>query len=141
MEWGISLIFIIICTIFDIRKKEIPVFLIGLFGCISILTIGIIGEKTWADIACSLVPGSILLLLSLCTRESIGYGDGMVALVLGILMGYGECIAIIIIGLMGSAVCALILLACGKVKGKSRLPFLPFLAVGLGVFYIAQKNI
>ncbi len=141
IEWGISITFIIICAIFDIRKKEIPIFVIILFGCISILFIGISGKRTWADIMYSLAPGGFLLLLSLCTRESIGYGDGMAVLVLGILMGYRGCIVIIIIGFISSAFCALVLLVCGKVKGKSRLPFLPFLAIGLGVFYIAQNNL
>lgn len=141
MWWIISFTFIAICTAADIRRREIPMIIIVLFGVISLFYIGIWGEREWLDIAYSLIPGAFLLLLSLCTRESIGYGDGLVTLVLGILMGWKGCMTAVFIGLLASAVFSMALLACRKVKGKSRIPFVPFLAIGLGVFYIAQGSL
>lgn len=140
IEWVISFIFIGICAVEDIRKKEIPVAILALFGILSLFYIGVLGEKEWMDVIFSFIPGAFLLLLSLCTRESIGYGDGLVTLVLGILVGLEGCLAAVMIGLLSSAVSALVLLICRKVKGKSRIPFVPFLAVGLGVLYVAQRG-
>ena len=140
-KWVISFIFIIICTITDIRKKEIPISVIVLFGGISLFYIGIQGRRGWYDLIYSLIPGIFFLLLGYCTRQSVGYGDGLVLLIIGLCIGYRGCMAVVMTALLISAVCAAILLACCKVKGKSRMPFVPFLAVGLGVFYIAQKGL
>lgn len=140
MEWVISFIFIAICAAEDIRKKEVPVAILALFGILSLVYIGVWGKREWMDVIFSFIPGVSLLLLSLCTRESIGYGDGLVTFVLGILMGWEGCLAVVMIGLLSSAVTALVLLICRKAGGKSRIPFVPFLAVGLGVLYVAQRG-
>lgn len=141
MEWIICLIFMTICTVTDIKKKEVPIAVIVLFGSVAVLYVIIGGEKKWMEILYSIMPGAFLLLLGLCTRESIGYGDGFAAMVSGLLTGWKGCVTAIITGLLLSSVFALALLICKRAKGKSRIPFLPFLAIGLGVFYIVQKEI
>lgn len=141
MEWIICLVFMAICAVIDIRKKEIPIVIIALFGGCAFLYIIIWERKGWDDIFYSFIPGLSLLLIGLCTRESIGYGDGLAAMMIGILIGWEGCVAAVTGGFLLSAVFALVLLVCKKVKGKSRIPFLPFLAAGLGVFYIVQKGI
>lgn len=140
LEWLIISIFMVICTIMDIRKKEIPAVAIVLSGLLALCYMIFGSEKQWMDILYSLIPGMFLLMLSYCTRESIGYGDGLVVLVMGICMGIGICMAAVMAGLIISAVCAVALLVFGKVGGKSRLPFVPFLSAGLGVVYIVQKG-
>ncbi len=141
MKWIIISVFMAVCTITDIRKKEIPVAVVALSG-LALLFYVIFGEKKqWMDILYSLMPGMLLLMLSYCTRESIGYGDGLVVLVIGICMGMGICIAAVTAGLIISAICAAALLALRKAGGKSRIPFVPFLSVGLGVVLIAQNGI
>ncbi len=140
MKWIIISVFMAVCTITDIRKKEIPVAVVALSG-LALFFYVIFGEKKqWMDILYSLMPGMLLLMLSYCTRESIGYGDGLVVLVIGICMGMGICIAAVT-GLIISAICAAALLALRKAGGKSRIPFVPFLSVGLGVVLIAQNGI
>ena len=135
MKWIIISVFMAVCTITDIRKKEIPVAVVALSG-LALLFYVIFGEKKqWMDILYSLMPGMLLLMLSYCTSESIGYGDGLVVLVIGI------CIAAVTAGLIISAICAAALLALRKAGGKSRIPFVPFLSVGLGVVFIAQNGI
>ena len=132
MEITIISVFMAVCTITDIRKKEIPVAVVALSGLALLFYVIFGGKKQWMDILYSLMPGMLLLMLSYCTRESIGYGDGLVVLVIGICMGMGICIA---------AICAAALLALRKAGGKSRIPFVPFLSVGLGVVFIAQNGI
>lgn len=141
IEWIICLIFIVICAVIDIRKKEIPVIVLALFGGCALFYTMIWGERTWVEILYSLMPGFFLLLLGLCTRESIGYGDGLAVMPVGMLIGWKGCIAAVVGGFLFSAVFSLILLVGRKAKGKSRIPFLPFLTVGLGVLYIAWKRV
>lgn len=140
MEWITCLAFMAICAATDIRKKEIPIIIITLFGSFAFLYAVIWGGKGWGEILCSLAPGLFLLLLAFCTKESIGYGDGLAAVIVGVLIGWKECVTVIISGFLLSSVFVLILLVCRKVRGKSRIPFLPFLAIGMGVLYIAKKG-
>ena len=78
VEWAVSLIFIMICTITDIRKREIPLTMIILFSCLSLVIAKIRGEEGgWFSFLYSMAPGVFFLLLSFCTRQSIGYGDGL----------------------------------------------------------------
>ena len=140
-EWTICLIFMTICVITDIRKKEIPVIVVALSGGCALLYTIILGENERSEILYSLLPGACLLFLGLCTKESIGYGDGLAAMAVGMWIGWKGCIIAMISGFLLSSICALALLICKKVRGKSRIPFLPFLAVGLGVFYVVGKGI
>lgn len=137
MEWIISFIFMIICAVKDIKSKTIPVWMIVLFGIIAILYSGFWGNRGLLPTLYSLIPGAFLLTLSLCTRESIGYGDGLLMLPLGMLVGLSVCVRTVVWGMVMSGVCALILLVCRKAKGKTQIPFIPFLTMGLGVVFFA----
>lgn len=132
-EYLIAILFISVCAFFDIKRKEIPVLLIMIFGIVSIILVGISDNPDWMMILYSLIPGAALLTLSLCTRESIGYGDGFVVLVLGVLLGLSKCLSCVFLGFFLLSACSLLLLVLRKVNGKSRIPYMPFLAAGLGV--------
>ncbi len=103
IEWIICLIFIVICAVIDIRKKEIPVIVLALFGGCALFYAMIWGERAWVEILYSLMPGFFLLLLGLCTRESIGYGDGLAVMPVGMLIGWKGCIAAVVGGFLFSA--------------------------------------
>lgn len=136
MEWIIAAFFMLISTVTDIKNKTIPISVMILFGIFAAVY-AVIGNKHILEIIYSLTPGAFLLALSLCTRESIGYGDGLLVMVLGVLVGFSICLLTVISGMIISGVFALILLIFRKVNGKTRLPFIPFLTMGLGVAYIA----
>lgn len=131
----IAAAFMAICCVFDIRKKEIPVYIIMVFGIVSLVIVAIKQKPELYSALCSLIPGAVMLGLSLCTKESIGYGDGFVVLVLGVMLGFAKCTVAVLAGLFLSAIAGLVLLVLKKVRGKSRMPFMPFLAAGLGVVF------
>lgn len=135
----IAAVFLILCAAIDIKSREIPVWIIILFGISAAAYIGICGQIQLVSIAYSLIPGASLLALSLCTKESIGYGDGWIVLILGIFTGVETCLLIVTAALIFSALSAAVLLMLKKVNGKSRIPFLPFLTMGLGVVFYAQS--
>lgn len=128
-----ALLFVFICSVSDIRKKKIPLMVIIVFGTVSVLFLAAGEERPWKEALYALAPGMGLLALAFCTGEGIGYGDGFAVLVLGLLVGALWCLTAVFLGFFLCAVWSLFLLALKKVNGKSRLPFVPFLAVGLGV--------
>lgn len=139
IKWMIAIAFMVLLTVIDIKKKQIPVAILVIFGITAAFFLIRSEEIEGVSIAYSLIPGAFLLALSLCTRESIGYGDGWTVLVLGLLLGLWDCLASVFIGLILSALFSLIMLVLRKVNGKSRLPFLPFVTLGLGVVLVGEK--
>lgn len=138
--WVIALVCMAVLAIVDIKEKAVPVMLILLFGITAFVYRFAAGSREWLSVLYSLGPGVFLLAVSLCTKESIGYGDGWTVLALGMLIGTEGCIVTVCTGLLLSACFSMVLLTLHKVNGKSRLPFLPFLTIGLGGWIIVQKG-
>ncbi|MCM1175824.1 MAG: prepilin peptidase [Blautia sp.] len=133
---GIALIYMSVCMVFDIRRREIPLWLI-LFGMAAALGIDLwrIGEGavTAAEMGLSLLPGIFFLLTGLLTGEKVGYGDGLLLLFAGLLLGAYRCFLALGAGLVFSAAVSLFLLLFRRADRNSRIPFVPFLVCGMGV--------
>lgn len=139
IEKGVVLVFLSICTVFDIRKKEIPLFLAGMGTMAAVgFTIWRIGNGTIfaAQIILSLLPGLFFLLAGWCTKEKVGYGDGILLLITGLMVGFNQCFTGLCIGLFLSAFFGVLLLFLHKVQKNSKIPFVPFLTMGMGVCFI-----
>ena len=134
----IFIIFLCTCTVFDIRKKEIPIHLI-LIGLIS--SFGVIiwqifeGTVSVTGVGVSFLPGLFFLLISFFTKEKIGYGDGLILIISGLILGFYQCFLGLCISLICSSVFAMLLLVLHKVKRDSKLAFVPFLTIGIGVSF------
>lgn len=132
------LLVLCICSVIDIRKKEVPLIIL-LTGLLAALGINIWqiwqGQMLLAEAAISVLPGVFFLLISFCTGEKVGYGDGFLIVFLGLLLGFERCFLIICIGLIVSSIFALALLVFCKVGRNSRLPLVPFLSIGMGVSF------
>lgn len=139
IEEGAVLIFLSICTIFDIKKKEIPLILAGAGIMAAVgFTIWQIGNGSilTAQAALSLLPGLFFLLTGWCTKEKVGYGDGVLLLIIGLMAGFYQCLIGLCISLLLSAFFGVLLLFLHKAQRNSRLPFVPFLTIGMGVCFI-----
>ncbi len=136
---GAVVIFLGVCTIFDIRKKEIPLILAGV-GVMAAagLTIWRIENGTIfaAQILLSLLPGLFFLLTGWCTKEKVGYGDGILLSITGLMVGFSQCFTGLCISLFLSAFYGVLLLFLHKAQKNSRIPFVPFLTMGMGVCFI-----
>ena len=133
------LIFLSICTVFDIRKKEIPFILAGMgMAAAVVFTIWRIGNGSIfaAQILQSLLPGLFFLLTGWCTKEKVGYGDGILLLITGLVVGFHQCFTGLCIGLFLSAIFGVLLLLLHKAQKNSRIPFVPFMMMGMGVSFI-----
>ena len=93
-----------------------------------------------ANIALSAVPGLILLVISIATKEKIGLGDCVTVIGLGLWTGTRGAILSVFIGIGLSSVVSIIYMAVNTIKGlsgKKAIPFIPFLMCGLVVSIIS----
>lgn len=77
-----------------------------------------------------LMPGLIFLLFAWLTKK-VGYGDGWLLLILGFVLGYYQCVTILMISLLLASITAIILLVFYHVKRNTKLPFIPFLTAAI----------
>lgn len=74
--------------------------------------------------------GIISFLAWITKEKAMGWGDAILALFLGIILGWPEILVAIIIAFLSGGVVALVLLYFKKKTMKSYLPFAPFLSFG-----------
>lgn len=134
----ILFILLCICSGFDIRKKEIPLVIL-IAGILTGLGIELFqickGLTSIAGAGTSLLPGAFFILLSFCTGEKVGYGDGLLLIMSGLFLGFSKCFLVLCISLVLASAFALVLLVFRKAGRDSRLPLVPFIAVGMGVSF------
>jgi len=122
-------------AVYDIKYKSISIKYIQVFSVIGVLILISQGNlnKTFSQYVLELfiafIPGIVMILLAKISNEQIGYGDGMIVLLIGlflnihILVGIILC-AVFLAGLMG----AILFIFRNRFKTKG-IPFLPFIFV------------
>lgn len=126
---------LLVLSVMDIKKKSVPLWLLGI-GVVNtaviLLTEGLSGGIDGWLLCRSMFPGAVFLATAAATGKA-GYGDGIVLIMLGLMSGSKVCLLALTAGLFLIAIFSGALLALRKVKRNSRIPFLPFLAVGWGI--------
>ena len=120
----------------SIVQKEIPfvgIILGGFMGVAINLWQIAGGYLSFVEIGLAVLPGCFFLLVGFVTGQKVGYGDGLLLVVIGLFTGFNRCALILCISLVLLSVSALVLLCIRKVGKNSKIPFVPFLAVGMGV--------
>lgn len=124
---------LLIGSIYDGRVRCLPVWLL-VVGLLGSMVIGICsafgGQLAWWELVTGLLPGAFFLVLAAVTREQIGYGDGLVLLMLGLILGLKRAIAVSLLALLGTFAVSVMMLLLRKAGKKTRLPFVPFLCAG-----------
>lgn len=117
----------------DIKEKKISVDKLLVFACMAVLYRIFIKQFFWQEILGCMIPGTILLLLSWVTKEGIGYGDGMAVIVLGLWTGGWFALHVMGLGIM---LCGMYAVICLVRKKRDAIPFIPFLLAGMEVALI-----
>lgn len=123
----------------DLKYKEIPLWF-AIFGGMGGMVFCVLERRTLGEVVLSCLPGVIALVFSKLTKEVMGYGDGIVFLVMGIYLSLERLLAIGMLAFMMAGVVALILLVIFRKKGNYRIPFLPFLSLAYGIEYWIGKG-
>lgn len=115
-------------SISDFRSRRIPVWVIGTgipLAVISVVQNWNSGNLNGTELGLSLIPGALLLILSI--TQKAGYGDGFVVVLLGLMEGKRNHMRIFFLSFIFMSVCALVLLFLRKADKSTKMPYLPFL--------------
>lgn len=118
-------------SIMDTRSRKVPAWMlwIGTAAAVGVLLYeGINGGLNGWQECRALLPGAIMLAVAYATGKA-GPADGIILMLLGVLMGYEDCVAVSLGGLFLIALFSAVLLTLRRVKKDTRIPFVPFLAV------------
>lgn len=124
-------VFLVPAAITDIRKKEIsPVQMIAgmVLGGVFKLLVKNVGI---GDCLMGLLPGILLIIAAVFLKNSIGMGDAVTALFVGCVISYEHTMGALMMGFILAAVFGLVMICLKKMTGKSRIPFVPFLSLGV----------
>ena len=127
-----------ICSVQDVRKKQISVWIAAVFAVTGIVLYIWKNPFPLPELFGGMALGGILLVLSLLTRESIGTGDGLLLVVTGLYLGFWENLWLILGALALASLGSLVLVVVCK-KGRTyEIPFVPFMLISYVVMIGAQ---
>ena len=117
--WGILLILLLCYSVWDIRKKSIPILWV-VAGLAVALVLGGIENIP------GMLPGLVFVLIAFAMKGKMGTADGLILAVIGGMTGITYAIAILTAALVMSFFYSCILIFFCK-KGQSYcFPFVPF---------------
>lgn len=117
-------------AILDMKTREIPVVLAaGAFAGGLTLQL-IIGKLVFYEILLGCLVGLALVGISILSHQAVGLGDGLMFIASGAFLGLTDNLFLLLISLGLSSLAAVALLIILKLKGKARVPFLPFVLCG-----------
>ena len=118
----------------ELKVKDLAaLFLIGII---------IATARNGPDIFCwcrDLFPGIIAFLIAGFTREAMGYGDGLVILILGLFLGGDRVTCMIPVALLLTVIWGTIHMIRKKKGRKMVLPFVPFLFAADMIFLAGRQ--
>ncbi|MBQ3558701.1 MAG: prepilin peptidase [Agathobacter sp.] len=124
-------------SVMDFKYKEIPLWFTLLGGVVGIV-ICVREERTIGEVLVSCLPGLVVIFFSWMTKEIIGYGDGIVLLVMGFYLSLSQVLSVGMFAVLIAGIVALILLTVFQKKGSYRIPFIPFLTLAYGIDYLIR---
>lgn len=129
------LLFLGVNAILDFKYKKIPWVLSICFIVIGIGSVLTSSPINWWQFLGAIV-GIGMILISVCTKQAIGLGDGLVLLVVGIFIGLWKTLMILFLAGILVAVVGIVMMVQKKGNLKTSLPFIPFLLAAYGVYMI-----
>lgn len=128
-----------LCAAYDMQKKEIPIWPVWI-GIILAVVVWICriftGEAEFTEMIFAVLPGLFLLVIGFFSKEKVGFGDGILLIMIGLMVGFSFCLGILCVGLMSACLYALFLLIFRRAGRGDSFPFVPFLALAVGVCMI-----
>lgn len=127
-------VYLLVQGIWDIRTKHIPSCIsiaFGICGFLYSISLGRAGKS----FVLALLLGIGTLVLGKCTKEAVGYGDGILLCALGMFYTLEElCLLCMIAGLLATIVGLFYLIVFRKGR-KYEIPFVPFLFISWLLVY------
>ncbi len=125
---------------FDIRKKEISLWLLVAMTIVEMggTAYGLYtGKSSCVEIAVSLIPGIIMLFISWITKQGMGYGDGLLVLAVSTAFGFYKIAIGLSVAFFMTGIISVYLIVIRKAKRRDSVPFIPFILLGMVVSMFA----
>lgn len=120
-------LFLGLMSLFDIKSKRLPDVSVILSLVSAVLVrIAFKGLPLKSYVA-AMVVGVTFMLISYFTDEKIGYGDSLVILFIGILLGFENLLFIIFSALVMCLVTGVVMIIVNDGRKDLTLPFVPFM--------------
>ena len=139
-KW-ILMIFLVIVSIEDARKRRIPALWLW-SACLGVVIYRILvpNLNIWM-IAGGIAAGIFFLVISRITEEGLGYGDSIGILILGIYLGFWNLMSVLSIAFLLLFCVTVPVLWRKKMSGKVRFPFFPFLTAGYMIYAAMEGSV
>ena len=131
MRYIVFLIAYIYFLFIDLKKREIDIAALIIYGIVALLTIAInrqdITMNKFIDIIYSVAFGLIIYFLSYFSKEGIGLADGIYFVINGLLLTLKENIILFLTGLFVAFVIGIFMYYFGNNNSRKyvRMPFMP----------------
>lgn len=125
--WGS--LFLLGCTITDLKIKKVYQSVCIVNYTVAVIVRLVLSQMPFKSFVEGIALSGVLLIISVLTKQSIGYGDIWVILALTAILKVQYVVEILVLSLFICCIFSLILLLIKRVNMKSRLPFVPFLLV------------
>ena len=119
-------VFLLICSVTDIKRREIKLSVLVIFGIIAVCLYMIFHPVGIFEEAAGIVTGLVFVGLFFITDEKIGLGDGLLMTVTGIFLGGRQNASLIMTAMLLSACFSVLILILKKADRKTGFPFVPF---------------
>ena len=127
MKTVVIIIFLILSTLLDLRKKEVNISLCISFALLGLIYEIFISKAELLSVILGIIPGIFIILTSMATNEEIGKGDAAILCTIGIYLGLKKSILVLIYALFMTVIIGGILLLIRKKNKKYKIPFVPFI--------------
>lgn len=129
-----------ICSYEDIKNRSVHTGLLLLFTIEGILLWVFAEKHPVVEIVQAILPGLSVLLAAFITKGSIGEGDGVILLIIGLLLGGAFALRIFMYALFFCACYAIFLLIIRKKNRKYEIAFVPFMLLAY-IGEVALQNL
>lgn len=129
-------IFLLCEAVEDIKTQKLDLLKLIIFGVLAIFLEVFYIKGGVMEILGGALLGVFTLVISKITREAIGYGDGVVMIIMGICCGLGRMLLTFSLATLVMAIIAGVFMIRKGVKLDLRIPFIPCLLIGYvgGIF-------
>ena len=114
------------CAVLDIRKRKLPVIWLMVLMTAAFVTNLVLKRVSLWELIAGILYGGLFMLVSVLTKGSIGFGDGIMIAAAGALTGVLFVMSASIFGFLSAGIFGLVYIKVKKMDRKTKLPFAPF---------------